>query len=87
MDKLTKAFVIAASSVVISVGGVWLYQQYTVHQTMEKCITKEVGYRDDKSNNAVVLDEWYTDMSKTDKREWVRSICVQELRSDGVLSK
>ena len=87
MDVLAKAFVIAASTVVIAVGGVWLYQQYTVHQAMEKCITKEVGYRDDKSNNALVLDEWHTDMSKTDKREWVRSICVQELRLDGVLSK
>ena len=86
MDRLTKAFVIAASSVVIAVGGVWLYQQYTVHQTMERCITGEVEWRDDKSNNAVVLDEWYTDMSETAKREWVRSICVQKLRSDGVLS-
>ena len=85
MDMLAKAFVIAASSVVIAVGGVWLYQQYTVHQTMEKCIAKEVGYRDD--NNMIVPDEWHTDMSKTDKRELVRSICVEEMRMNGVLSK
>ena len=38
MDKLTKAFVIAASSVVLAVGGVWLYQQYSEHQRVQKCL-------------------------------------------------
>ena len=32
MDNLAKAFVIAASSVVIAVGGVWLSQQYAAYQ-------------------------------------------------------
>jgi hypothetical protein len=86
MDNLTKAFVIAASSVVILVGGVWLYEQYTVHQTLEKCIAEEVGYRDDKNNN-MAPDGWHTGMSKADKREWVKYKCAERLRLDGVLSK
>jgi len=48
MNRLTKAFVNAASSDVIAVGGVWLYQQHTVHQTMEKRNTKGVGYLEEK---------------------------------------
>ena len=86
MDNLTKAFVIAACSVVIAVGGVWLYGQYTVHQIMEKCITEEVGYRDDKNKN-MAPDRWHTGMSKADKREWVKYKCAERLRLDGVLSK
>jgi hypothetical protein len=38
MDTLSKAFVIAASSVVIAVGASWLYQQYSEHQRVQKCL-------------------------------------------------
>lgn len=38
MDKLTKAFVIAASSVVIAVGASWLYAQYTDYLRVQKCL-------------------------------------------------
>ena len=38
MDKLTKAFVIAASSLVIAVGSVWLYAQYTDYLRVQKCL-------------------------------------------------
>jgi hypothetical protein len=41
MDKLTKVVVIAASSVVIAVGGVWLNQQYAAYQAKERCIERE----------------------------------------------
>jgi hypothetical protein len=34
MDKVTKAFVIAASSVVIAVGGTWLYQTYVFNRDL-----------------------------------------------------
>ena len=43
MDKLTMIFMIAASSVVIAVGGVWLNQQYAAHQAREKCIGRELN--------------------------------------------
>jgi hypothetical protein len=47
MDKLTKAFVIAASSIVIAAGGVWLYQQYNEYQAKERCIKREIGALED----------------------------------------
>lgn len=43
MNKLTKAFVIAASSVVLAVGGVWLYQQYSEQQRVQKCLDAGEG--------------------------------------------
>ena len=45
MDKLTKAFVIVASSVVLAVGGVWLIQQYAAYQAKERCIQRETAAR------------------------------------------
>ena len=84
MDKLTKGFVIAASSVVIAVGGVWLYQKYTAHQAMEKCLAEKVADRD--NNGSLAPSHWHTEMSKTDKREWVRYACVESLQMNGLLS-
>jgi hypothetical protein len=86
MDKLASVFVIAPSSVVIATGGVWLYRQYSAYQSMEECIAREVELHDDTSNHPV-FDKEYTDMSKTEKREFVRSICAHKLRSDGVLNE
>jgi hypothetical protein len=43
MGKITQGFVIAASSVVIAVGGVWLYRQYATHQAVEACVNWHVN--------------------------------------------
>ena len=61
MDKLTKAFVIAASSVVIAVGGVWLNQQYAADQAEERCIRLEMN-----------LDKQLTG-TKSAKLDWLLS--------------
>ena len=74
MDKLTRKLIIAASGVVIAVGGAWLYQRYTVHQTIEKCIAREVE-----------SSKWLPGLStNTEKRELMRFRCGA---LDGFLSK
>jgi hypothetical protein len=40
MDKVTKAFVIAACSVVIAVGGVWLEGSYKRSRAFQDCVQK-----------------------------------------------
>lgn len=62
MDKLTKAFVIAASTVVIAVGGVWLSQQYAVYQAKERCISNEMN--SDEFSGAY---KW----TELEKRDWI----------------
>ena len=41
MDNVTKAFVIAACSVVIAVGGVWLAGRYKYSQALQTCMALE----------------------------------------------
>jgi hypothetical protein len=43
MDKLASVFVIVASSVVLAVGGSWLYEQYSEHQRVQKCLDAAEG--------------------------------------------
>jgi hypothetical protein len=37
MGKITQGFVIAACSVVIAGGGLWLFGQYNASQNLERC--------------------------------------------------
>ncbi len=84
MDNLTKAFVIAASSVLIAVGGVWLYRQYVAHQSLEICISEEVVSQDALAH-PWNQETWWTDKTPSQKRENIRYKCVMSLRIDGIL--
>ena len=85
MNKLAAAFVIAASSVVIAVGGVWLYQKYAAHQALEQCISEEIKYNN-TTKNWDFRAHW--DQKKlTEKREFVQSNCVLKLRNQGILTQ
>ena len=65
MNKLTNAFVIAASFVVIAVGGVWLSQQYTAYQERERCIRREISGLEDE------VFKVYGPYTESQKREHV----------------
>ena len=67
MDKLAKAFVIAASSVVIVVGGVWLYQQFDAYQAKERCIKREINGLED-------FFKEYAPYTETQKREHIERL-------------
>jgi hypothetical protein len=68
MDRLTKAFVITASGVVIAVGGVWLNQQYAAHQARERCIGREINSL--KDTFGWIGPNW----TKLEKRQHVQRI-------------
>jgi len=68
MDKLTKIFMIAASSVVIAVGGVWINQQYAAQQAREKCIVREINSLKD------TFDWIGSNWTELEKRQHVQTI-------------
>ena len=72
MDKLTKIIMIAASSVVIAVGGVWINQQYAAQQAREKCIVREINSLKD------TFDWIGSNWTELEKRQHVQTIgrCV-----------
>jgi hypothetical protein len=87
VTRLVQAFVITASSVVIAVGGVWLYRQYSAHQALESCIKGLVLYNDEQSKkeNLDFVYWYWKEKTAQEKRDHVKHECVRDLRLDGTL--
>jgi hypothetical protein len=77
MSKLTQGFLIAASSVVVAVGGVWLYRQYAAHQAVEYCISWHVNLFNLRAKYSNEYGNWKA-KSPAAKIEYWRKPCVED---------
>lgn len=78
MNKVTQAFVIAASAAVIAVGGAWFYKEYATEKArkdaIESCIRVKIDVADQTGF-------WLTEEIRTNqsmKRAWFRAGCERD---------
>ena len=75
MGKVAQAFVIAACSVVIVVGGTWLYEKYLTQSKYDDCIDRNVAIFNSQLPGKQA--NWNT-LTSNEKRAYWRKPCAED---------
>jgi hypothetical protein len=77
MGKITQGFVIAASSVIIAVGGVWLYREYAAYKAVDLCVSWHVNLFDLRAKFSNDYENWKV-KTPAEKLTYWRKPCIED---------